>query len=125
MSGRVESPEVNTSVTTTRIAVVVRNVYTVVVEATVYANVNPQEGPANEVMSVRKMSDVPTLGIVSRMMAINLLREIGATSDPTAGQIVVAAVDIVSVVTLIWKSWKKSKLPIRFRLWGRRRTTVR
>ena len=47
------------------------------------------------------MSDVPTLGIVSRMMAINLLREIGATSDPTAGQIVVAAVDIVSVVTLI------------------------
>ena len=54
--------------------------------------------------------DVPMLGIVSRMMAINLLREIGATSDPTAGQIVVAAVDIVSVVTLIWReTWKKSK----------------
>ena len=98
--------------------------YTVVVEATVYVNVNPRERLVNEMETVRARNGVPMLGIVSRMMAINLLREIGATSDLTVGHIVVAAVDIVSVVTLIWRgSWERSKLPIR--LWGRRRTTVR
>ena len=102
---------VNTSVKTPRIAVAMRSVYTVVVEATVYAvNVNHREGLVNEMESVRKMSDAPTLDIVSGMTAKSLVQERSVRSGLTAGQIVVAAVDIVSVVTLIWKElWKKSK----------------
>ena len=103
---------VNTSVKNTRIVVVVRGVYTVVVEATVYAvsNPRPRERLVNEMETVRARNDVPTLDIVSRITAKSLVQERSVRSGLTAGQIVVAAVDIVSVVTLIWrKSWQKSK----------------
>lgn len=111
MLGRVESPvEVHTSVETTRIVVAVRNVYTVVVEATVYV-VHRQEGLVNEMVTVMTISGVMMLGIVLRIITANLLQEIGAPSDLTVGHIVVVvAMGVANVGALIWRgSWKKSK----------------
>lgn len=114
MLERVESQAaVHTSVETATIVVVVRRVYTIVVKATVYVVNHPQESLVNEVMSVTARNGVMTLGIVLGITrTVNLLREIGATGDPTAGHIVVVvAMDIVSVVILIWReSWKSKTL---------------
>ena len=108
MSGRVENPVVNTSANTTRIAVVMKDVYTIVIQVTVYA-VNvislPRESLVKEMETVRARNGVPMLGIVFMMNieteAMALVQERSARSGLTVGHIVVAAVDIVSVVTLI------------------------